>query len=92
MRTNQAFAAENIHAGVGAGRNRQPWRIREWLDANNLNMSDIAREAGVQHSTASRTIRGIANSRPVLRALYSKGCPSEYLSLPHDLLQELAKG
>lgn len=87
MSNRQAVAAENVYAGVGVGRNRQPWEIRKWLDINGLNIADVARRAKTSHSTAGRTIRGSCNSRAVLGVLKGLGCPLEYLSLPADLLE-----
>lgn len=77
----------NIHAGVGAGRYRKPWRIKEWLSENDLNMSSVARDLRLDPSIASRTVAGKSNNRQVLSYLREKGCPLEYLSLPKDMFK-----
>jgi transcriptional regulator with XRE-family HTH domain len=75
----------NKCAAFGAGRQRQPWRIREFLDEQGLTQADVARELGKNRSIVNRTIRGSINNRDVLKHLYRLGCPPEYLSLPDDL-------
>lgn len=81
----------NPYASVGAGRNRKPWRIREWMDSQGILQMDVARSAGLKSSAVvSRTIRGSANSRRVLKALLEMGCPAVYLGLPEDLKREVA--
>lgn len=83
-------AVVNPHAAVGAGRARQPWRIKEWLDGQGLDYADIAREAGIKaQSVVCRTVRGGANNRKVLLALHARGCPVKYLGLPQDLIDLL---
>lgn len=77
----------NIHAGVGAGRFRQPWRIREYLDAQGTSMAEVARKLGVDHSLVSRTVSGVMNNRRVLAYLRELGCPTDDLSLPADMLK-----
>jgi transcriptional regulator with XRE-family HTH domain len=80
----------NRCAAFGAGRKRQPWRIREFLDEQGLTQADVARELGKNRSTVNRTIRGSINNRDVLKYLYKLGCHERYLSLPDDL-KEWAK-
>lgn len=75
----------NSHAGVGAGRYRKPWRIKEWLSSQGLYQKDIAARLGIPAETVSRTVLGRANNRKVLRLLKELGCPASYLSLPDDL-------
>jgi transcriptional regulator with XRE-family HTH domain len=75
----------NIHAAVGAGKMRKPWRIREWLSSQGLNMADVGRSVGVSRQVASETINGKSNNRKVLRRLHELGCPAEYISLPKDI-------
>jgi hypothetical protein len=77
----------NIHAAVGAGRERQPWRIKEWLDGRGITYKAVAEQAGIRaESIVCRTIRGGANNRKVLLALRNLGCPEKYLGLPEDLI------
>ena len=78
----------NVHAAPGAGRNRKPYRIREFLDAEGKNMADIARDLGVTIQAVSATVRGSRNHRKVLVALRDMGCPLDALSLPEDLKNE----
>jgi len=72
----------NVFAGVGAGKFRQPFRIKEFLAYNGLNMTHIARELGVHHSLVGSTVMGIKNNKKVLNHLLALGCPKEYLSMP----------
>jgi len=78
----------NKCAAVGAGRNRRPWLIREFLDGLGKKQADVARELGKSRSIVTRTIRGGANNRDVLRYLRELGCPEEYLSLPDDMKEK----
>lgn len=75
----------NKCAAYGAGRNRQPWRIREYLDGLGKTQADIARALEMNPSIVNRTIRGAVNNRAVLGHLRNLGCPDEYLSLPADM-------
>lgn len=68
-----------------AGKNRQAWRIREFLQDKDLNMTDVARDLGVSLSVVSDTVRGIRNSRKVLAYLLNLGCPERILDLPEEL-------
>jgi transcriptional regulator with XRE-family HTH domain len=77
--------AVNIHAGIGAGRFRQPWRIREYLSGIGISMADVARAIGISRVVVSATVRGRGNNRKTLRYLADLGCPIEYLSLPTDM-------
>ena len=78
--------AANPHAGVGAGKKRHPWRIKEWMSANGLQQTDIAKEAGISAvSVVSRTINGGVNNRKVLATLRNIGCPVKFLALPEDI-------
>ena len=77
----------NVHAGVGAGKFRNPWRIREWLASRGLNMADVARALGVDHSVVAKTVAGNRNHRETLVFLRDKAqVPDEFLGLPKDLL------
>ncbi|WP_027181636.1 helix-turn-helix domain-containing protein [Oleidesulfovibrio alaskensis] len=77
----------NAHAATGAGIHRQPYRIREFLDARGLSMTDVARQVGVSPQAVAATVRGRRNHRKVLKALLEMGCPADVLSLPADLQQ-----
>jgi transcriptional regulator with XRE-family HTH domain len=70
---------------IRAGKNRQPWRIREFLDGRGLSMADVGREIGVAKHIMSETVRGIRNHRRVLSKLRELGCPEKFLDLPEDL-------
>lgn len=80
----------NRCAAVGAGRNRRPWLIREFLDGLGKTQADIASELNKSLSIVNRTIRGGANNRVVLNYLRELGCPEECLSLPEDMKEEAA--
>jgi DNA-binding XRE family transcriptional regulator len=75
----------NKCAAYGAGRNRHPWRIREFLDERGVTQANIAHKLGISRSIVNRTIRGMVNNRAVLGYLHAIGCPEEYLSLPNDM-------
>lgn len=76
----------NVHAGVGAGKLRQPYRIREFLAEKGLTMAAVALEIGVNSSTVSYTVRGSKNNKRVLDYLHSLGCPAKYLSMPKQTM------
>ncbi|WP_291325310.1 hypothetical protein [Desulfovibrio sp. UCD-KL4C] len=79
----------NPFASVGAGRDRNPWPIKEWMDFHGIRQADIAIKAGVKgHSLVSRTIHGGANNKKVLGALRDLGCPDNILSLPEEMKTE----
>lgn len=75
---------------MGAGRNRQTYRILEWLHRKGITQESIALELGVHRSLVSCTIRGRRNNRRVLRCLMERGCPIKLLSLPPDLTNRQA--
>ena len=79
-------AAANIHAGVGAGKFRRPWRIREFLAGQGLQMADVGRELNISRQVVTATVSGTANNRKVLGYLQQIGCPVQYLSLPADMI------
>lgn len=75
----------NVHAAAGPGKQRRPYRIREFLDAQGLKMADIARQLGVTHQAVASTVKGAKNNRRVLAVLRDMGCPVEALGLPDDM-------
>jgi transcriptional regulator with XRE-family HTH domain len=76
----------NVHAGVGAGKFRNPWRIREYLASRGLKMADVARALNVDHSVVAKTVSGNRNHRETLVYLRDTvQVPAEYLGLPKDL-------
>lgn len=82
--------AANLHAGVGAGRERDPWEIKRQMDLLRITQADVAQKAGIKsHSVVSRTINGVANNEKVLRALVSYGVGVECLSLPEKIAASL---
>lgn len=81
----------NVHAGVGVGRDRMPFRIREFLANKRTNMTKIAEELGISHQVVQATVKGIKNNRKVLGLLQDMGCPEKYLSLPDDMLKQNQK-
>ena len=80
----------NAAAGLGSGRFRRPYRIREWLiEKKGMTMAELGREISVDRAVVSATIRGARNDRRVLLWLRDNGCPLKHLSLPEDLKEEL---
>lgn len=69
----------------GAGANRDYWAIKKWLHEKSFTLADIATALGTDASIVSATIRGVRNTRQVLKWLSDKGCPAKYLSLPADM-------
>ncbi len=70
---------------IRVGKNRQPWRIREFLESRGMNMADVDREVGASKHLMSETVRGIRNHRRILAYIRDMGCPEKYLDLPEDL-------
>jgi len=70
---------------IRVGKNRQPWRIREFLESKGKNLADVGREVGASKHLVSETVRGIRNHRKILAYLRDLGCPEQYLDLPEDL-------
>jgi len=68
-----------------AGKNRQPWRIREWLDAKGMTLTDVGNAVGVNRQLASETVRGLRNNKRILTHLRDMGCPERFLDLPEQL-------
>lgn len=75
----------NVLAGIGAGRNRKPFVIKEWMFARGLTQGDIRDHLEISQSVVSRTIFGSANNRRVLAYLRDEGCPEHALALPNDM-------
>lgn len=71
--------------GRGAGRKRDKWGIRKFLDENNTNMRRESIKLGVFPQVFQDTVQGIRNDRRVLKHLKEMGCPEIALSLPEDL-------
>jgi hypothetical protein len=70
---------------IGAGRERDYHAIKRWMDENHISGSQVARDVGIVPVNCSRTIRGLSNSRKILRRLLELGCPEKFLSLPPDM-------
>lgn len=70
---------------TGAGKQRQTFRILEWLHRKGIKQGSIAAELGISCTLVSDTIRGRRNNRRVLRILVERGCPITFLSLPSDV-------
>ena len=76
---------------VRAGKHRQPWRIREWLETREMSLADLGAAVGVNRQLASETVRGLRNNRRVLSYLVELGCPDRYLDLPQEMkIREVA--
>jgi hypothetical protein len=69
----------------GAGRERDYFGLKKWLDDRQICLKLLAEEVGVHPVVASQTIRGIVNNRKFLARLLELGCPEKLLSLPSDM-------
>lgn len=85
-----ARRVERRKVRVGAGRDRQTYKIKEWLDRQGLYGRDLAKQLGIADALVSQTIHGIRNHRPTLSLLRDLGCPEDYLSLPNDMRENAA--
>ena len=79
----------NALAGVGSGRNRKPFVIKEWMYGRRLTQAEVAKSLDVNKAVVSRTIFGSANNRRVLAFLRDAGCPINALALPMDLQEAI---
>ena len=70
---------------IRVGKNRQPWRIREFLEGKGMSMADVGLKVGASRQVMSETVRGIRNHRKALALLRDMGCPEKFLDLPEDL-------
>jgi transcriptional regulator with XRE-family HTH domain len=70
---------------MAAGKERQFWRIREFLDGLDLNMAEVGRAVGVTRNLVRETAQGKRNNRKVLGYLHELGCPEKWLDLPEDM-------
>ncbi len=75
----------NPYVARGAGMQRQPFKIKEWLAFQGLTMADVARQAKINVRIVGDTVRGVRNHRETLKYLRSMGCPVEFLGLPEDM-------
>ncbi len=64
---------------------RNSKEIKVWLLRKGVNITEIARIAGVERTNVSKTIAGTRNNRKALQWLVSEGCPKRYLALPEDM-------
>ncbi len=71
----------------GAGRNRDYYGLKKWLDENQISLKQIADDLELHPSIVSQTIRGVANNRKVLARLFELECPPPLLSLPVDMVK-----
>ncbi len=69
----------------GAGAQRDYWAIKKWLHEKGLTLADISVALGINAGIVSATIRGVRNTRQVLKWLVDNECPAKILSLPDDL-------
>jgi len=70
---------------VGAGRYRNYWGIKQWMDEQNFTIKGISEHIGVRPAIISMTIRGLRNNRTTLHGLAKLGCPLHILSIPEDM-------
>ena len=69
----------------GAGRGRDYYGIKKWLDEQGIKSRRLAKDVELHPTVVSQTIRGLANNRKVLAKLRDLGCPENILSLPADM-------
>ena len=74
---------------MAVGKRRSVRRIQEYLDAGQLNLSEVARALGIAPQTVWKTAHGMGNNRKTLRHFLEIGVPADILDLPKDLLKEL---
>lgn len=68
----------------GNRRYKYRYKIREYLDAQKISMSELGRRIGLSCQAVSETIRGQMNSPRILNALRELGVPEKYLFDPHQ--------
>lgn len=73
---------KNEFAGVGAGRYRRPYMIREFIASKGFTMHSVSKKVGLSHTLVRETIMGAKNNKKVLNYLHELGCPDEFLSMP----------
>ena len=56
-------------------------KVRLWMLANDIKVTDIARDLKVDHSTVSHVLGGRGKSRRIIEYLRQKGCPDAFLDL-----------
>lgn len=66
------------------------YRIREALEARDMNMSELARRIGMSAVAVQNTVKGKNHSTRVLEALREAGVPEKYLFDPHVARAESA--
>ncbi len=69
----------------GVGAQRDYWAIKKWLHERGLTLADIAAALEINAGIVSATIRGVRNTRQVLKWLVENECPTKILSLPDDM-------
>ena len=70
---------------MGAGRERDYYAIKKWMDENLISGAQVAKDVGVHRVLVSQVLRGWSNNRRILRRLLELGCPADILSLPADM-------
>ncbi|CCO22200.1 hypothetical protein [Maridesulfovibrio hydrothermalis] len=75
-------------AASGAGRYRDPWEIRKFLNSKGTSMSGVAVDIGLSPVIVQQTVKGVRNNRKVLAKLRELGCPVGALSLPEDMKEK----
>lgn len=55
-------------------------KVRLWMLANDIKVTDIARDLKVDHSTVSHVLCGRGKSRRIVEYLRQKGCPDVFFN------------
>lgn len=79
------MAESIVRNGRGAGRYRDKWEIRKYLDSLGTNATLEAKKIGIYPRQFNETINGIQNNRKALAHLVELGVATEALSLPKDM-------
>jgi len=64
---------------MGAEKQAERSKAREWAAKQGLSGREIARYCGISRQTVTKFLRGVSNSPDVAEALRELGCPAEYL-------------
>lgn len=70
---------------MAAGKNRDAWLIRKFLDGKGLKMADVARALDVSRNLVAETVKGNRNNYKVLSYIRELGCPEGLLDMPEAM-------
>jgi transcriptional regulator with XRE-family HTH domain len=64
---------------MGAEKQTERTRAREWTAKQGLSGREIARYCGISRQSVTKFLRGVSNSADVAEVFRELGCPEEYL-------------